>query len=89
MPMLPLCQHTRVLYTTHIHTGDGERGLHAGVDVVGDVTVEQPRPRVPGDHLHGLENPGEEIEDVCTVHAVRLTHTTQQTHKHRGTTRKK
>lgn len=62
-----------------IHTLDGESGLHASMNVVIHMTVEQPSPWVPGNHLHSLESPGEKIKDICTVHKVRLIHT-QSTH---------
>lgn len=51
---------------------DGERGLHASVDVIRHVTVQQPGSRRAGHHLDSLENPGEELEDVSTVHPVCL-----------------
>lgn len=55
---------------------DGERGLHASMDVIRHVTMQQPSSRSARHHFHGLENPGEELEDVGTVSSVCL-------HKHR------
>ena len=72
------CEDVNASTQTHActfwHTFNGESGLHASMDVVGHVTVEQPSPRDPCHHLHGLESPGEEVKDVRTVHTVRLTH---------------
>lgn len=56
----------------HIHTFDGKSSLHASMNVVSHMTVEQPRPWVTGHHLYSLESPGEEVKNVCTVHVVRL-----------------
>lgn len=58
----------------HWPTFDGESGLHASMDMVSHMTVEQPCAWVSSHHLHSLEGPGEQIKDVCTVHKVRLTH---------------
>ena len=63
---------TYIIICLHIHTFDGESGLHASTDVVSHVTVEEPSPWVSGHHFHSLESPGEEVKDVCTVHVVRL-----------------
>lgn len=51
---------------------DGESGLHASVDMIRHVTVQQPGSGRAGHHLDSLENPGEELEDVSTVHSVCL-----------------
>lgn len=53
-------------------TSDGEGGLHASMDVVRHVTMQQPRSRSARHHFHRLENPGEEVQDVGAVHPVRL-----------------
>ena len=78
-----------IIIRTHIHTFDGESGLHASVNVVSHVTVEKPSPWVPSHHLNGLESPGEEVKDICTVHAVRLIHTHIRCRKQRGTKNRK
>lgn len=46
---------------------DGEKRLHASVDVVRHVAVEQPRPGVPDQHLHHLKGPREQIHNICSV----------------------
>lgn len=58
----------------HWPTFDGESGLHASMDMVSHMTVEQPCAWVSSHHLHSLEGPREQIKDVCTVHKVRLAH---------------
>lgn len=76
---------THIIYKHEcIHTFDSESGLHACTDVVSQVTVKQPSPRVSGHHLHSLESPREEVKDICTVHMICLTHTHTRREKRRG-----
>lgn len=53
-------------------TLDGESGLHASMDVICHVTMQQPGSRSARHHFYRLENPGEELEDVGAVHSVCL-----------------
>lgn len=50
-------------------------GLHAGVDVVGHVTVYQPRARVVRKQFNGLERAGKEIIHVFSVGLIYLQRT--------------
>lgn len=45
----------------------GVCGLHSGLDVVSDMTVQEPCARIQRTHGHCLEGSGEQIKHVCSM----------------------
>lgn len=46
---------------------DSKEGLHTSMDMVSNMAVHKPCPRVAGHHLHNLKGPWEQIHYICPV----------------------
>lgn len=46
---------------------DSKEGLHASMDMISNMAVYQPCPRVAGHHLHNFKGPWEQIQHICPV----------------------
>lgn len=54
-------------------TVDGEGCLHAGMNVVCDMAVKEPRSRSSSFQSHGCKGSGEQVVHVSSVGLIRLT----------------